>query len=493
MKNRFIEQIRATSPLHDGVSSQSVLSVLRQACIDEDPEVAEAIRIVVQEYPEAFAGLDTLLAHIDWLPRGVKSLEAAIEAQYFSELREGVDGAVASARLCSQHPELNKEISQSVSAARQITDAVSTLGIVDELPAMFGRMEADLSPRYTLIELIGSGAQGSVYKAIDRRFEQTGHPAYVAVKICRFDMEGEDESVRARAINHPGVARVVDRGIEIGNPYVVFEYVDGVRLDEWIKLNPHLSWKERCRLLIQIGEGVQAAHASGVIHRDLKPSNILVRKDGTPVITDFGISCSNAEGRSFVYQTEDSVLFMAPEQYRRSPLGLAPTTDVYALGGLLYWLMSGETPNGRSLEDAVEALEHEGKPHAVSSGEANLGPQRLEQVWRRAMSPEIDERHRSVEQLVADLRAVLDHRELVWAKSAPIERLELLVRRNVSTAVFVSVILLLIMGGTWAAAAAVYESKVARAEAVNEQMQIQIDKSEMYLESMLETLKQAVD
>jgi len=489
MQNRFIEQIRATSPFPEGVSSQSVISVLRQACVDEDPQVADAIRTIVQEYPEAFSGLDSLLAHIEWLPQGVQSMEAAIEAQYFAELRDGVDGAVASARMCAQHPELNTQISRSVSAARQITDAVSMMGMIEKLPAMFGRMEPDLSPRYTLVELIGSGAQGSVYKAIDRRFEHLAHPAYVAVKICRFDMDGEDESVRARAINHPNVARVVDRGIEIGNPYVVFEYIQGVPLDEWMKQNTHMSWQDRCRLLIQIAQGVQAAHASGVIHRDLKPSNILVRADGTPVITDFGISCSSAEGRSYVYQTEESVRFMAPEQYKRSPLGLAPTTDVYALGGLLYWLMTGETPNGRTLEEAVDSLEQGQKSRCIEDSRAPMGPRDLGLIWKRALSTEIGDRHRSVEQLVSDLENVLSHRALAWVENTWAQRLHLLVRRNLTVTAVSAAMVLLMVGTTWAMTASAYSARLARAETINEQMLIQIDTSQNYLNQLLESLK----
>ncbi|MCA9303494.1 MAG: serine/threonine protein kinase [Phycisphaerales bacterium] len=489
MQNRFIDQIRAASPFPEAVNSQSVISVLRQACVDEDPQVADAIRTIVQEYPEAFTGLDALLAHIDWLPQGVQSIGAAIEAQYFAELRDGVDGAVASARMCAQHPELNSQISRSVASARQITDAVSMLGMIDKLPAMFGRMEPDLAPRYTLVELIGSGAQGSVYKAVDRRFEHLSRPAYVAVKVCRFDMDGEDESVRARAINHPNVARVVDRGMEIGNPYVVFEYIQGVALDEWMKQNPNLGWRDRCKVMIQIAQGVQAAHASGVIHRDLKPSNILMRADGTPVITDFGISCSNAEGKSFVYQTEESVRFMAPEQYKRSPLGLAPTTDVYALGGLLYWLMTSETPNGQTVEDAVSRLEL-GLPATGSENPGSaIGPQDLGLVWKRALSTETGDRHRSVEQFVDDLEAVLEHRPLPGMQYSATTKLRLLVRRNRAATAFSAAIVLLLMGLTWAVTASVYSAKLARAEAINEQMIIQIETSQVYLNQLLESLK----
>ena len=463
--------------------------MLRHADIEEDPQVADAIRTIVQEHPEAFAGLEALLAHIDWLPEGVQSIEAAIEAQYFSELREGVDGAVASARLNALHPELNRQISRSISVARQITDAVASSGILDELPAFFGRMEQDLSPRYELLELIGSGAQGSVYKAIDRRFTEEARPAYVAVKICRFDMDGEDESVRARAINHPGVARVVDRGIELGNPYVVFEYTDGVPLDQWIRLNQQLSWRDRCRLLIQAADGVQAAHASGVIHRDLKPANILVRTDGTPVITDFGISCSNAEGRSFVYQTEDSVLFMAPEQYVRSPLGLAPTTDVYALGGLLYWLMNGVAPNGRTLEDAVDTLENGKNAGGPIADSTALGPRTLEKIWQRALATEAGDRQRSVEQFAADVQAVLEYREPAWMQSGWLTRTWLMLRRNSTAAACSALIGSMLVLSTWAIASSASRSKLARAEAINEQMVIQMEKSQQYMIQVLESLK----
>ncbi len=482
MGNRFVEQIKALSAYTEGTDSYSILTVFADAGIEEDHEVAEAITTIAQEYPYAQAGLGKLLRTIQWLTQSEVALDAAIEAQYFTEIRDGVDSAVACARLGTQYPEIEDRIQRVIAPVRDISEAAALLGMVYDLPMEFGRMGEDLRPRYVLEELLGSGAQGSVYRAVDRRFAPSERRAMVAVKICRFDLDEEDESTYARAINHPHVARALDRGVEAGSPYIVYELVEGVPLDQWVKEHPHASWRERCEMMVKIADGVQAAHTSGVIHRDLKPTNILVRPDGNPVITDFGIACKHEGERSYVYQSEETVLFISPEQYQRTAWGMAPTTDVYSLGGLLYWMMTGAYPNGRTVRQAVGGLEQDarGFDSGAASG-STVGPKRLEAIWKRALTTDTAKRHRSAEQFASDLRAVLRNEPIGWIDTSKGAVFSLFVRRHAAVSAAVAAGLVVLVGSTWTIASIRGQADLRAAKAVIAQQAEQLESTQEFL------------
>ena len=209
---------------------------------------------------------------------------------------------------------------------------------------------------YKLIELLGEGGFGAVYRA-----EQRGDVRRsVALKIIKKGMDSEQVLARFDAeknalilMNHPNISRVLDSGqTEDGQPYFVMEYVDGAPITEYCK-HESLSLEDRLSLFQQVCEGIQHAHSKAVVHRDLKPANILVtRQDGKPVpkIIDFGLAkaLGGALTEKTVVTQQRQILgtleYMSPEQARSGGSDIDTKTDVYALGVVLYELLVDVRP-----------------------------------------------------------------------------------------------------------------------------------------------------
>lgn len=205
---------------------------------------------------------------------------------------------------------------------------------------------------YRIVRTIGTGGMGVVYLAerADEQFEQQ-----VAIKLVRqrlLDPEVERRLVAERQIladlDHPNIARLFDGGtMDDGTPYLVMEYIDGVPIDEYCDRNL-LSIRERLRLLVTVCNAIHHAHQKLIVHRDIKASNILVTPDGVPKLLDFGIArLLDASGAMMPGITRANAVILtpenaAPEQVRNEPITTA--TDTYALGVLLYRLLTGCPP-----------------------------------------------------------------------------------------------------------------------------------------------------
>ncbi len=202
---------------------------------------------------------------------------------------------------------------------------------------------------YRLIEPIASGGMGAVYRGerADGQFEQV-----VAVKLIRTDARGRDvrerfliERQTLARLNHPHVGRLLDGGVtEDGQPYLVMEFIEGRPIDAWCD-DRRLAVKGRLELFATVCRAVGYAHKNLIVHRDLKPSNILVTPDGEPKLVDFGIAKVLESGGSDVTSTGRQPMtpeYASPEQVRGEPVTTA--ADVYALGVLLYRLLTGRRP-----------------------------------------------------------------------------------------------------------------------------------------------------
>jgi serine/threonine-protein kinase len=290
--------------------------------------------------------------------------------------------------------------------------------------------------RYTIIRLLGQGGMGAVYLAerADREFHHR-----VAIKIVADGILSSRIMARLRSerqilahLNHPNIAKLFDGGATAeGIPYFAMEYVDGQRIDGYCR-DRNLSVKDRLRLFRQVCAAVQYAHAQLIIHRDLKPSNILVTKDGTPKLLDFGIAKlldpNSASRSSDLTQIHERVLspeYASPEQIRGESVGTA--SDIYALGILLYELLTQRRPHAFG-DKTIPEIEHEILEHAPLKPSAaiclSMSDSERRTAWIKALRGDLDtivmkalhidatERYVSVEALSEDIENYLENRPI---------------------------------------------------------------------------------
>jgi eukaryotic-like serine/threonine-protein kinase len=263
-----------------------------------------------------------------------------------------------------------------------------------------------IAGRYDLEELVGAGGMSSVYRATDRLLERT-----VALKVLH-DYYGADEATierfrrEARAaaqLSHPGIVTVIDRGEDDGRHFIVFEHVEGENLKALIERTGRLPVRRALDLAIGIGEAVAFAHQHGLVHRDVKPQNVLLDGDGHPKVTDFGIARSvdlqSVTESGTVLGTSD---YMAPEQ--ASGGAVDAHTDVYALGVVLFELLTGRLPFAGENFVAV-AMQHIHEPAPSVLDFRPDVPTRVALALERALAKAPNERFPSMSAFVDELRA----------------------------------------------------------------------------------------
>jgi tetratricopeptide (TPR) repeat protein len=270
---------------------------------------------------------------------------------------------------------------------------------------------------YEIQQHVASGGMGDVYRAVRvDDYRQT-----VAVKVIKNGLASAELRERFRTerqvlagLSHPHVVRLLDGGTtEDGLLYFVMEYIDGLPLNRYCERHqPALP--ERLRLLLAVARAVHYAHLQGVIHRDLKPGNVLVIAEGMPKINDFGLAkrldqpAGSSESES---QTRTGVIlgspsYLAPEQAGGSPRAVGPATDVYALGAILYELLTGRPPFvGATLLDTLEQV-RSADPVPPSRLQPKL-PRDLETVCLKALAKKPAERYDTAAAFAADLERFL--------------------------------------------------------------------------------------
>ncbi|HEX6644665.1 MAG TPA: protein kinase [Gemmatimonadales bacterium] len=259
---------------------------------------------------------------------------------------------------------------------------------------------------WTLERSLGEGGMGTVWLAhrSDGRFEGTA--AIKLLKLAFLDRVGMERfrregSVLAR-LRHPHVVSLLDAGVtDTGQPYLVLEHIAGERLDRWCS-ERKLSEQEKLVLFLDVLSTVAHAHANGIIHRDLKPSNILVTPDGVVKLLDFGIAKlldapAGTPGETTLTEggsRPHTPAYAAPEQVEGGPI--TPAADVYALGVLLFQLLTGRHPDGPSGDLPAEHLRHGGEPDD------------LDHVVATALRRQPEARYRTASEFADDLRRYLD-------------------------------------------------------------------------------------
>jgi serine/threonine-protein kinase len=263
--------------------------------------------------------------------------------------------------------------------------------------------------RYTILGLVGVGGMGSVYRARDAELDEV-----VALKVLRkelVEMPGMLERFRqevklARRVTHRNIARTFDIGEHEGEKFLTMEYVDGESLAELCGDGP-MPLERVVGLSRDICAGLSAAHAAGVVHRDLKPDNVLVGKDGRLVITDFGIARALREGDDVVKTNGRPIgtpAYMAPEQVQGGDVDAR--ADLYALGAMLYELLTGERAWPGDSVFAVAAARLVQPPPDPRQKNPGL-PDDVAAVVLRCMAKDPDQRFASAEEVARALDAAL--------------------------------------------------------------------------------------
>lgn len=263
--------------------------------------------------------------------------------------------------------------------------------------------------RYRILKSIGRGGMADVYLANDLILDNEE----VAIKVLRTNYQTDQVAVarfqrEARAmaeLNHPNIVAIRDIGEEDGQQFLVMEYVDGADLKKYIQDHAPLSNKEAVSIMNAILSAMTLAHQKGIVHRDLKPQNVLLTKDGTPKVTDFGIAVAFAE--TSLTQTNSmlgSVHYLSPEQARGSKATVQ--SDIYAMGFMLFEMLTGHIPYDGDSAVTI-ALQHFQKPLPSICAENLNVPQALENVVLRATAKKLTDRYISTYQMSRDLGTAL--------------------------------------------------------------------------------------
>ena len=260
-----------------------------------------------------------------------------------------------------------------------------------------------VSDRYEIVGCVGSGGMADVYKAKDHTLGR-----FVAIKVLKpefsedvnFVTKFRTEAQSAAGLEHPNIVNIYDVGSENGMHYIVMEYVEGITLKTYIEKKGQLTFKEAVSIAIQVGRGIEAAHNKGIIHRDIKPQNIMVLRDGSVKVADFGIACLANSANTLTQEALGSVHYMSPEQARGDRTDAR--SDIYSAGVVLYEMLTGRLPfeGDNAVSVAIQHL----SSVPLSPREINPDvPEALELICMKAMASDLEKRYASADEMLADL------------------------------------------------------------------------------------------
>lgn len=262
-----------------------------------------------------------------------------------------------------------------------------------------------LDNRYELLELIGSGGMARVYKARCHRLNRL-----VAVKILREELAQDaefrrrfhDESQAVAMLSHPNIVAVYDVSRSSQLEYIVMELIDGITLKQYMqKKGNKLNWREALHFITQVVRGLGHAHSRGIIHRDIKPHNIMVLRDGSVKVSDFGIArVASGNHSTLTQEVLGSVHYISPEQARGGHID--NRSDLYSAGVVLYEMVTGRLPFEGDTPVSVAIQHINSIPLSPRELDSSI-PEALEKITMKAMAPNPANRYSSADEMLADL------------------------------------------------------------------------------------------
>lgn len=260
-----------------------------------------------------------------------------------------------------------------------------------------------LDNRYELLELIGTGGMANVYKAKCHRLNRL-----VAIKILKselaenaeFRRRFRDESLAVAQLSHANIVSIYDVSSSQGIDYIVMELIDGITLKQYMERRGKMDWREALHFITQIMRGLSHAHSRGIIHRDIKPQNIMVLRDGSVKVADFGIACLADAHQTLAQEALGSVHYISPEQAKGERLDAR--SDIYSAGVVLYEMLTGRLPFEGNSAVSV-AIQHLSSV-PLSPRELNPDiPEALELICMKAMNADLNKRYQSADAMLVDL------------------------------------------------------------------------------------------
>ena len=265
--------------------------------------------------------------------------------------------------------------------------------------------------KYDVIEVLGRGGMGVVYRAVD---QQIGRE--VAIKTLTQGVAGDremlarfyEEGRKTGRLNHAHIVTVYDLGEDNGIPYIVMERVEGDPLDKIIARDMPLSMMDRLRIIEETCSALGYAHSNNVIHRDVKPANIFVQPDGKAKLLDFGIARLERRSQNISLTRTGHIIgtvpYMAPERLRDKMID--GRSDIFSIGVVLHQLLTGQLPFTGEDYVLMQMILHE--PHPPLSNYCSNCPEGLQDIVDRSLPKSVDMRYQTAEEMAADLRSLIE-------------------------------------------------------------------------------------
>jgi tetratricopeptide (TPR) repeat protein len=356
-------------------------------------------------------------------------------------LERMLESGCSAEEACAEHPELLATVRTRWQRLRHAQAALDEL-----FPTAAGAHQAGapapgdalpVVPGYRIEHELGRGGMGIVYAAWHERLQRrvalktllTG-PFASARELARFQREAE----LVAQLQHPHIVAVHDVGDVHGQPYYTMEFVDGTTLAERLR-GGRLAPRDAARLVATLARATEFAHQHGIVHRDLKPANILLAADGTPKVGDFGLALRiGAAGLTITGGRAGTPSYMAPEQAAGRTSAVGPTTDVHALGAVLYATLTGEAPFQGSSDAETTRLVIEAEPRPPRALAADV-PRDLETICLQCLRKEPHRRYATAALLADDLERFLAGEPVLARRTGHLERVWLWSRRRRALAV----------------------------------------------------------